>query len=109
VTVNYDEVSYYKRPWRGWVEVSGFDAPACNEWLRADDEPFFSVEAGLAIAGRILAAHPTLAARIVDAGGNVYETLYGIGYLQKTVDKSGEPIHVLASERLRLLQEALSE
>jgi hypothetical protein len=102
-----ETVGYYSREWRGWIELSGFDAPACNEWLRADDEPFFSVEAGLALAGRILAAHPTLAARIVDAGGNVYETLYGVGYLQRTVDKRGESVHVLASERQRLLEEVL--
>jgi hypothetical protein len=62
--------SYYNRPWRGYVEFQG---PHSGEWRRAIKWPFGSVEAALAFGNRVI--RDRLAWRVVDEGGNVYETI----------------------------------
>jgi hypothetical protein len=58
--------SYYNRPWRGYFEV--LDGP---DWMRYNVE-LGSVEQGLALV--TTNPIPGLKWRIVDAGGNVYES-----------------------------------
>lgn len=61
--------SYYNRPWRGYVEYQG---PHSGEWRRAKDS-FGSVEGALAFGNRVI--RDRIAWRVVDEGGNVYETI----------------------------------
>jgi hypothetical protein len=114
--------SYYNRPWRGYFEV--LDGP---DWMRYNVE-LGSVEQGLALV--TTNPIPGLKWRIVDAGGNVYESgqftshdLYSATFadaVRKQADglrhlldyatdvERGRP-HISVSEHRRLLEEALRD
>lgn len=62
------EGNYYNRLWRGYVEV----AAVGGEWVRAHEKPLGSVEQGLDLVAKTRVTG--LVWRIVDVGGNVYDS-----------------------------------
>src|SRR5258706_6814103 len=90
--------SYYSRPWRGAVQVRSAESPY-GDWIDGTGFIFVSVEHAL---GGIAKSEVTgLEWRIVDRGGNVYETGHFPGWghgvigdgTRREMDATGTYLH----------------
>lgn len=96
--------SYYNRQIVLHVEYQG---PISAEWRTLEHSERNSVEAALGLGHNKFDHNPNIVWRVVDAGGNVHET---IGRPVATPGPSEvETFHIRASERDRLLEEVLRE
>jgi hypothetical protein len=103
-------MSYYNREWRGAIEVRANN----GEWTDATGFIFGSVEHALSHIERASATIHDLAWRIVDRGGNVYETgrfpeSNGRHGAATITDKFGEAVQREADELRALVNHAVVE